>query len=187
MSENTNMATLTSFTAVKADAECCIKNFYRMNEACGQYTWKDNISDDLKEAIENGMPARYAILVYNRKTFDSRMTFEIERYHLSKSVSQERFEQDFEGLSLRHSMSKRIVFQESCHDFAHRWTELGYIYDPNRHYHQITDAEFEKLADANIIGRRIQNVLKTAKLLASCKNQLLEFEHVQTVISVGRN
>ncbi|KAF7933321.1 hypothetical protein BELL_0129g00190 [Botrytis elliptica] len=55
------------------------------------------------------------------------------------------------------------------------------------HHHQITDVEIGRLADSNINGRQIKNVLKTAKLLASHKGELLKFEHVGTVMSVEGN
>ncbi|KAI9647718.1 hypothetical protein NHQ30_004104 [Ciborinia camelliae] len=55
------------------------------------------------------------------------------------------------------------------------------------HHHQITDAEVGKLADVNINGRQIKNILKTAKLLASYKDELLKFEHVRTVMSMEEN
>lgn len=59
--------------------------------------------------------------------------------------------------------------------------------EDTEHHHQITYAEVSKLADANINGRQIKNVLKTAKLLASHRNELLKFEHVRTVMSVEGN
>ncbi|KAJ8071200.1 hypothetical protein OCU04_001538 [Sclerotinia nivalis] len=59
--------------------------------------------------------------------------------------------------------------------------------DDQEHHHQITDAEVDKLAESNTNGRQIKNVLKTAKLLASYKNELLKFEHVRTVMSVEGN
>ncbi|KAJ8071199.1 hypothetical protein OCU04_001537 [Sclerotinia nivalis] len=74
MSEETNMATVTNSRTVKAGMECGIKNLYGMNDARGQYTWTDKYPDDLEEAAENEMTARYAILVRNRKSFDSRKT-----------------------------------------------------------------------------------------------------------------
>ncbi|TGO33851.1 hypothetical protein BHYA_0224g00050 [Botrytis hyacinthi] len=55
------------------------------------------------------------------------------------------------------------------------------------HHHQITDVEVGKFADSNINRRRIKNVLKTAKFLASHKGELLKFEHVRTVMSVEGN
>ncbi|KAM0170078.1 hypothetical protein ACHAPF_009375 [Botrytis cinerea] len=39
-------------------------------------------------------------------------------------------------------------------------------FEGHEQYHQITDIEVEKLADSNINGRQVKNVLKTAKLLA---------------------
>ncbi|TGO13469.1 hypothetical protein BTUL_0069g00360 [Botrytis tulipae] len=59
--------------------------------------------------------------------------------------------------------------------------------EDQEHHHQITDIEVGKLADSNINGRQIKNVLKTAKLLASHKGELLKFEHVRTVMSVEGN
>ena len=60
-------------------------------------------------------------------------------------------------------------------------------FEGHEQYHQITDIEVDKLADSNINGRRIKNVLKTAKLLASHKGEFLEFEHIWTVMSVEGN
>ncbi|KAF7942561.1 uncharacterized protein EAE97_006015 [Botrytis byssoidea] len=57
--------------------------------------------------------------------------------------------------------------------------------EDQEHHHQITDVG--KLADSNINGRQIKNVLKTAKLLANHKGELLKFEHVRTVMSVEGN
>ncbi|CCD48441.1 hypothetical protein ACHAPC_001602 [Botrytis cinerea] len=51
-------------------------------------------------------------------------------------------------------------------------------FEGHEQYHQITDIEVDKLAGSNINGRRIKNVLKTAKLLASHKGEFLEFEHI---------
>ncbi|KAF5875923.1 putative atpase aaa+ type core protein [Botrytis fragariae] len=59
--------------------------------------------------------------------------------------------------------------------------------EDQEHDHQITDVEIGKLADSNINGRQINNVLKTAKLLASHEGELLKLEHVRTVMSVEGN
>lgn len=58
--------------------ECDIKNLYQKEDARGRTTWTDKIPDDLDEAAENEITARYAILVRNKKSFDSRKTLEID-------------------------------------------------------------------------------------------------------------
>lgn len=54
--------------------------------------------------------------------------------------------------------------------------------------HQITDFEVGQLADVDINGRQIiKNLSKTAKLLATHKNEHLKFAHVQTVMGMEAN
>lgn len=53
--------------------------------------------------------------------------------------------------------------------------------------HQITDFEVGQLADVDINGRQIKNLSKTAKLLATHKNEHLKFAHVQTVMGMEGN
>ena len=55
---------------------------------------------------------------------------------------------------------------------------------PNGKKHNFSDGDLDKLADFNMNGREIKNVLKTAQLLASKKGMDLAHEHVQSVLSI---
>jgi hypothetical protein len=57
--------------------ECDIKNLYQKEDQLGRTTWTDKYPDDLDEAAENEITARFAILVQNKKSFDSRKKLEI--------------------------------------------------------------------------------------------------------------
>jgi len=52
--------------------------------------------------------------------------------------------------------------------------------------HNLSTAEIGKLADVEINGRQIKNVLKTAQLLACHKSAPLSYAHVRTVLNVER-
>lgn len=118
MSENTNMATVTSSTTVKACTECCIQSFYRMDDAWGQYTWTDKNPDDFGVASENEMTARYVILVHNRNSFDSRKTLEIESIIFQSPLLKKALNKILKGYPCITPCLRRLVLQESCHAFA---------------------------------------------------------------------
>jgi hypothetical protein len=52
--------------------------------------------------------------------------------------------------------------------------------------HELSDSEIEKLADVDINGRQIKNVLKTSQLLACHKNVPLRYTHLRTVLTIER-
>ena len=52
--------------------------------------------------------------------------------------------------------------------------------------HGFSDKDLDNLAQFPMNGRGIKNVLKTAQLLASRKNEQLKYEHVNTVLSIEK-
>lgn len=63
---------------IKVGMECDLKHLYQKEDNKGRTSWTDVFPDDLNEAAENEMTARFAILVRNRKSFDSRKKLEID-------------------------------------------------------------------------------------------------------------
>ncbi len=62
----------------KVGMECGIKHLYQKEDERGRFTWTDKYPENLDEAAENEITARYAILVRNKKSFDSRKKLEID-------------------------------------------------------------------------------------------------------------
>ena len=52
--------------------------------------------------------------------------------------------------------------------------------------HGFNDKDLDSLAQYPMNGREIKNVLKTAQLLASRKDEQLKYEHVETVLSIEK-
>lgn len=54
-----------------------------------------------------------------------------------------------------------------------------------KHESTLSDRDLSELAEMNLNGREIKNIVKTAKLLASKKNVGLAIEHVKTVLRIN--
>jgi SpoVK/Ycf46/Vps4 family AAA+-type ATPase len=53
--------------------------------------------------------------------------------------------------------------------------------------HELSDEEVGRVAEVEINGRQIKNVLKTSQLLSQHKGVPLRYEHLKTVLNVERN
>ncbi|TVY29058.1 ATP-dependent zinc metalloprotease [Lachnellula hyalina] len=114
--------------------ECDIKNLYQKEDARGRTTWTDKYPDNLDEAAENEITARFAILVRNKKSFDSRKKLEIDsivvQSPLLKTVLSKVLK-DYPELEEPPNTNqgvtttlKRLVFQAPFNPFVHRWTQF---------------------------------------------------------------
>lgn len=65
-------------TATEPGMECDFRNLYQKEDDRGRTSWTDKYPDDLDEAAENEITARYALLVRLKKSFDSRKKLEID-------------------------------------------------------------------------------------------------------------
>jgi hypothetical protein len=54
------------------------RNLYQKEDERGRTSWTDIYPDNLDEAVENEVTARYAILVRLKKSFDSRKKLELD-------------------------------------------------------------------------------------------------------------
>jgi ATP-dependent 26S proteasome regulatory subunit len=53
--------------------------------------------------------------------------------------------------------------------------------------HTITKVQLDELARMNMNGRQIKNILKIARLLASRKEEKLNYEHIMTTLDVTQH
>jgi hypothetical protein len=63
---------------IKVGMECDLKHLYQKEDDRGRTSWTDVYPEDLEEAAENETTAKFAILVRNKKSFDSRKKLEID-------------------------------------------------------------------------------------------------------------
>jgi hypothetical protein len=63
---------------IKVGMKCNLKHLYQKEDDKGRTSWTDKYPEDLEDAPENEMTTRFAILVRNKKSFDSRKKLEID-------------------------------------------------------------------------------------------------------------
>jgi ATP-dependent 26S proteasome regulatory subunit len=64
--------------------------------------------------------------------------------------------------------------------------DTGLAASGSRYMSAIQDADLEKLAQVDLNGREIKNVVKTARLLAANDKKPLSMDHVETVLRVRK-
>jgi hypothetical protein len=98
------------------------KNIYKgPSDDDGNWTWVDKYPDDVEEAAENEETAKYAVLVRNQKSQDSRKKLEAHsiviqspqiRHALAEIMA------DYPGVACELS---RLEFEAPFKPFVHRW------------------------------------------------------------------
>jgi hypothetical protein len=78
MMDDTPNKTKTEAFVARTGMECGIKNLYQKEDAMGRVNWTEKYPEDLDEAAENEITARYAVLVRSKKSFDSRKKLEVD-------------------------------------------------------------------------------------------------------------
>ncbi|KAK4170545.1 mitochondrial sorting [Cladorrhinum sp. PSN259] len=101
------------------------KNIYRgAADDDGNWTWVDKYPDDVEEAAENEETAKYAVLVRNQKSNDSRKKLEAHSIIVQspwlKKVLADIFE-DYPGVACELT---RLEFEAPFKPFVHRWAEF---------------------------------------------------------------
>ncbi|KAE8441938.1 hypothetical protein EG329_004146 [Mollisiaceae sp. DMI_Dod_QoI] len=163
----------------KVGMECDLKNLYQKEDDRGRHTWTDKYPDDLDEAAENEMTARYAILVRNKKSFDSRKKLEIDSIVVQSPLLKNvltKVLKDYPGVT---PTLKRLVFQAPFNPFVHRWTEFTNALDLQE------DEETKK--HLQLLYRTLEAELKDTIAAKNdyITNKVITFEHLWTIFQPG--
>ena len=101
------------------------KNIYAGKEDDqGRYTWIDEEPEDIEEAAENAITAQYALVVRNKKCFDSRKKLEIHSIVVQSPWLKKALAQILQGYPGVTCELERLVFDAPFEPFVHRWGEL---------------------------------------------------------------
>ena len=135
--------------------------------------------DDAVEAAENAETARFAFLVRNKISYDSRKTLEIDSIIVQSPLLKEALGvvlKDYPGITTN---LKRLMFRAPFQPFVHRWTKLVDVLEST------TDEETR--AHLKLFHKVLHEELKDA---IAAKNDLvangvITFEHLWTIFEPG--
>ncbi|KAK8103048.1 hypothetical protein PG984_016194 [Apiospora sp. TS-2023a] len=103
-----------------------VKNIYRSpKDKDGEWTWVNKYPEDAQDAAENAETARYAVLVRNIKSTDSRKKLEahsivIQSPWLKTALGQ--ILEDYPGVACE---LERLIFEAPFRPFVHRWKDFA--------------------------------------------------------------
>jgi hypothetical protein len=135
--------------------------------------------DDAVEAAENAETARFAFLVRNKISYDSRKTLEIDSIIVQSPLLKEALGvvlKDYPGITTN---LQRLVFSAPFQPFVHRWTKLVDVLE--------TTTDEATRAHLTLFHKVLHEELKDA---IAAKNDLvangvITFEHLWTIFEPG--
>ncbi|EHA47386.1 hypothetical protein MCOR27_006928 [Pyricularia oryzae] len=161
---------------------CGTKDLYQKwdQNQPNKFTWTEKYPEDLEEAAENAETMKFAILVRNKKSYDSRKKLEIDsiviQSPLIKKVLHDVLE-DYPGVT---TTMQRLAFSAPFRPFVHRWAELTSALT-NDEYDEATRAHVKLLHD--ILSVELDDVIEAMKDYRA--NKVVTYEHVWTIFQPG--
>ena len=172
-------AKVTAEDAVPEGTLTEIKSLYLTRDKDGNNQWVVEYPKDAIVAAENGETLKYALLVRNKISTDSRKTLEIDSIIVQSQYLKDALDEilvDYPGITCN---LKRLVFRAPFKPFVHRWLDLvAYLKDckdetTKSHLQLFHDVLFEELKDE----------IATKNDLVS--NGVITFKHLWTIFEPG--
>ena len=164
---------------VAAGSVAEVKNLYQKKDKDGKFQWVTEFPDDIGEAAENSETAKFAFIVRNKKSYDSRKSLEIDSIIVQSPLLKDSLGivlKDYPGIT---TSLKRLVFRAPFQPFVHRWGKLDDLLrsmedgDPKAHLKLLHDVLAEELKES--ISARNDLVA----------NGVITFEHLWTILEPG--
>lgn len=111
---------------VRAGMKVGVKNLYQTEpDYRGGSTWGDRYPNDLEEAAENRVTARYALVIRRKKCYDGRKKLQIESIIVQSPLLKKVLGS---VLKCYHGITtgfERLTFSAPFQPFVHRWSQLA--------------------------------------------------------------
>ena len=100
---------------------CELKNVYQKMDKQNKAVWVNDYPDDLDEPVENKETAKFALIVRNKKSYDTRKKLEIDSIIVQSPLLKASLEpvlKDYPGITIN---LERLTFKAPFQPFVHRW------------------------------------------------------------------
>ncbi|KAI1488658.1 P-loop containing nucleoside triphosphate hydrolase protein [Biscogniauxia mediterranea] len=158
---------------------CGKKDLYEKIDRHNKSTWSAEPPADLEEAAENEETEKYALLIRNKKSYDSRKKLDIDsiviQSPLLKNVLHDILK-DYPGVT---TTLTRLIFTAPFKPFVHRWEQLTAALEGD--YDEDTKTHLKLLYD--VLYPELKDVIIAMKDYV--KNGVITYEHVWTIFQPG--
>lgn len=156
-----------------------IKNLYQKQDKEGQMQWVTEYPDDVIVAAENTETARFAFLVRNKISSDSRKTLEIDSVIIQSPLLKEALGEilkDYPGIT---TSLKRLVFKSPFQPFVHRWGKLVQKLDSM----EDSIAKLHLKLFHGVLHEELKDAIAAKNDLVA--NGVITFDHLWTIFEPG--
>lgn len=155
------------------------KDLYQKMDKYNRATWTEQYPDDLEEAAENDETLKFAVLVRNKKSYDSRKKLEIDSIVIQSPLLKQVLHdvlKDYPGVTVTLA---RLTFMAPFKPFVHRWEQLTAALEGD--YDETTKAHLKLLH--NVLLEELKDVISATK--DYIKNRVITYEHIWTIFQPG--
>lgn len=153
------------------------KPLYHKKDSDGNYQWVTEEPVDVVEAAENKETARYAFLVRQKKSYDSRKKYDIDSIIVQSPWLKKSLGVVFEDYPGITTNLERLVFRGPFHPFVHRWTRLADLLEKDEFEEDIARKHLQLFHD--VLFEELKNAI--AAKIDLVKNGVITFEYLWTI------
>ena len=156
-----------------------VKNLYQKKDNDGKYQWVTEFPEDVVEAAENNETAKFAFLVRNKKSYDSRKTLEIDSIIVQSPLLKEALGvvlSDYPGVTTN---LKRLVFKAPFQPFVHRWHKLNEVLSSSTD--ETTKTHLKLFIE--VLHKELKDAISAKDDLVA--NGVITFEYLWTIFEPG--
>ncbi|KAI8952755.1 P-loop containing nucleoside triphosphate hydrolase protein [Xylaria longipes] len=158
---------------------CRKKDLYQKIDKYNNPTWTAKTLDDLEEAAEDEESAKYALLVRNKKSYDSRKKLEVDSIVIQSPLLKDVLHdvlKDYPGVTTTLS---RLIFSAPFKPFVHRRQQL--IAALNGECDEETQSHLALLND--VLYGELKDVIAATEDYV--KNKVVTYENIWTIFQPG--
>jgi len=159
---------------------CGTKDLYQKIDEWNHISWTTKYPDGLEEAAEDADTAKFALLVRNKKSYDSRKKLEIDSIVIQSPLLKEALQdvlKDYPGVT---ATLVRLTFAAPFRPFVHRWPQLKQALVDEK-YDADTREHLKLLHD--VLHTELKDTIAAVKDYV--KNKVITFEHVWAIFHPG--
>ncbi|KAI0491148.1 P-loop containing nucleoside triphosphate hydrolase protein [Xylaria cf. heliscus] len=158
---------------------CQKRDLYQKIDKYNKATWTGAVLDDLEEAAEDEESEKYALLVRNKKSYDSRKKLEVDSIVIQSPLLKNVLHgvlKDYPGVTTTLS---RLIFSAPFKPFVHRRQQL--VAALNGEYDEETKSHLALLND--VLYGELKDVIAATE--DYIKNKVVTYEHIWAIFQPG--
>ncbi|KAL3435023.1 hypothetical protein BDV09DRAFT_204344 [Aspergillus tetrazonus] len=156
-----------------------VKDLYQRKDKDGDESWVEECPEDIQGPVETAETMRYALLVKNKKSPDTRKKLDIVAITVQSPVLKRVLGRVFDGYPEITTDLARLNFEAPFQPFVHRWD--GFVRAVSREKHQQTKSHLDLLY--KVMEPELRIVVAEYRDLV--KHNIITYKHLWTIFEPG--